>query len=53
MSGSDGDVGLPRDRLAYADVDRVEVCREGWECMARIYAEGDREMVTLVGLGET
>ena len=29
MSGTDGDVGLPGDGLASADVDGVEVGREG------------------------
>ena len=30
MSWSDGDVGLPGDRLASADVYGVEVCGERW-----------------------
>ena len=53
MSGSDGDVGLPGDRLASADVDRVEVRREGWGVYGKDICRGDKEMVTLVGLGET
>ncbi len=51
MSGTDGDVGLPGDRLASADVDGIEVCREGWGVYGKDICRGGKRYGDAGGLG--
>ena len=51
MGRTDGDVGLPGDRLASADVDGVEVCREGWGVYGKNVCRGRKGYGNTSGFG--